>query len=318
MPLLREDVHFGANQTLRMLRWSRSVSQVEAVLAPDRVSPVQGHGDHWHYHRAMELTLIQRGTGTRFVADHIELFEPGDLVLLGTNVPHYWHFRGVSAGLSVQWDFPLEHGIWSFGEAAPLRALGGSARRGLHLRGPTADSTRRRMEELATLEGLARLAAFLQILGDLTVAPKRDIRPLAAEPFSLSGTAEHQEAVARAVSYIIAQYREPVHLPELLHLTGMSRSTFARQFRRHAGKSFATFLNQVRLQAVCRALRDTTELVGNVALNHGFNQLSFFNRLFRREFGVSPSLYRKGKRAGSSTAASGRRQLPGRYASLSD
>ncbi|HVU27928.1 MAG TPA: AraC family transcriptional regulator [Verrucomicrobiae bacterium] len=221
------------------------------------------------------------------------MFEAGDIVLIGTNVPHYWHLRGFSEGLSIQWDFPLEHGIWTFGEAAPLRALAESSRRGLHLSGRTADVARQRMESLTTLSGLHRLAAFLDLLGELATAPARDIRLLAAQPFSLSGTDEHQEAVQRAVSYILANYREQVRLSELLRLTGMSRASFARQFRFHAGKSFSTFLNQVRLQAVCRALRNSIEPVSSIALNNGFNQLSFFNRLFRREFGINPTTYRQ-------------------------
>jgi AraC-like DNA-binding protein len=292
MPSSREDIRLGAGQTFRLLRWERSVSRVEEVLAPGRVAPMRGHGDHWHYHSEMELTLIQRGAGTRFVADQIELFESGDLVLIGSNVPHYWHLRGVSSGLSLQWDFPLEHGIWGFGETAPLRALAEHARRGLHIRGAAVATIRQRMEALAGCTGLARLAVFLQVLAGLADASARDVRPLAAQPFSLSGTLDQQEAMRRAVSYIIAQYREPVRLPELLELTGMSRATFARQFPRHAGKSFSTFVNQVRLQAVCRALRDTAEPVSAIAFNHGFNQLSFFNRLFLREFGLSPTAYR--------------------------
>jgi AraC-like DNA-binding protein len=148
------------------------------------------------------------------------------------------------------------------------------------------------MEELVRLGGLARVAVFLHILARLAEAPARDIRPLATVPFSLSGRAAHQEAMRDAVSYILSQYRESVYLPELLRLTGMSRATFARQFRQHTGKTFAAFVNQVRLQAVCRVLRDSTENVSSIALNHGFNQLSFFNRLFRRELGVSPKDYR--------------------------
>lgn len=296
MQLPREDIRFGTGQTFRLLRWNHSVTRVEVVLAPDKAVPLQGHGDHWHYHRETELTLIQRGAGTRFVADYIELFESGDLVLIGANVPHYWHLRGATAGFSLQWDFPLEHGIWSFNEAAALRSLAESARRGLHFHGTTADTVRRLMEQLAALDGLPRLALFFKLLSVLTAAPARDVRPLAAHPFSLSGTAEQQEAVRRAVSYLVAHYREPVRLPELLRLTGMSRATFARQFHRHAGKSFSTFLNQVRLQAVCRSLRDTAEPVSRIALSNGFNQLSFFNRIFRREFGINPTDYRAKKR----------------------
>lgn len=297
MPNLHEEINFGAGKAFRLLRWNRSVDRVEVVLAPDRVALLEGKGNHWHYHRAMELTLIQRGAGTRFVADHIELFELGDLVLLGANVPHYWHQRGVSAGLSLQWDFPFEHGIWGFGEAAPLRQLSELALRGLHIKGVTAEIARKRIESIASLSGLARLAAFLEILDGLVTAPSRDIRPLSPRPFALHGSIEHQDAVRRAMSYILAQYREGVSLPELLRLTGMSRATFARQFRRHAGKSFSTFINQVRLQAVRRALRESNELVGNIALDHGFSQLSFFNRVFLREFGVSPSVYRRKSRA---------------------
>ena len=292
MPTQQEDINLAADETFRLLRWVGSVNRV-AVVRAGRARQIQGHGDHWHYHRAMELTLIERGEGTRFVADHIELFESGDLVLIGANVPHYWHPRGRSAGLSVQWDFPREHGLWSFGETTrPLRALAASALRGLHLRGGTARRTAVAMAELSHLSGLSRLAAFLNLLALLTSAPEADLRPLGALPFSMDGTDEQQEAVRRAVSYVLAHYREPVRLEALLRLSGMSRATFARQFQRHAGKPFSTFLNQVRLQAVCRALLDTAEPISAIAFSHGFNQLSFFNRLFQREFGVSPSGWR--------------------------
>ena len=295
MPTQLENIDLDDDETFRLLRWTGRVNRVDVIRA-GRKRRIQGHGDHWHYHRAMELTLIERGAGTRFIADHIELFEAGDLVLIGANVPHYWHPRGRSAGLSVQWDFPHDHGIWSFGEtAAPLRALATSALRGVHLRGETAHRTAAAMSALSNLAGLPRLAAFLQLLAVLTVAPKRDVRPLGALPFSMDGTDEQQEAVRRAVSYILAHYREPVRLDGLLRLSGMSRATFARQFQRHAGKPFSIFLNQVRLQAVCRALLDTVEPISAIAFSHGFNQLSFFNRLFQREFGLSPSAYRMGR-----------------------
>ena len=298
MPVQREDIRLAPDETFRLLRWTRGVDRV-SVIRGGVARAIQGQGDHWHYHRATELTLIQRGSGTRFVADHIELFDSGDLVLIGANVPHYWHQHGSSTGLSLQWDFPLEHGIWSFGEAVePLRSLATKAQRGLHLRGETARAAAEMMGELQHLNGLPRLVAFLKLMSLLASAPTREMRALAARPFALDGTAEQQEAIQRAVSYILAHYREPIRLDALLPLTGMSRATFARQFHRHAGKSFSTFLNQVRLQAVCRALGKTGEPISAIAFGNGFNQLSFFNRLFRREFGISPGEYRSRALAG--------------------
>ncbi len=296
MPSQHESIRLGTGHSFRLLRWNRSVNSVEVILSPSTAIAVEGQGDHWHYHAATELTFIRKGSGTRFVADQIGFFESGDLMLIGSNVPHYWHMRGVSSGLSIQWDFPLEHGFWSFAEAAPLRTLLELASRGLQIRGKTADDVRQRMEELTRYSGLERLSVFFQILSGLVSAPFGDIRPVSDRPFSLSGSAKVQESIRRAVSYILANYREPLNLPELLKLTGMSRATFARQFHLHAGKSFSTFRNQVRLQAVLQALRETDGAVGDIALSHGFNQLSFFNRLFRREFGISPSAYRQQKR----------------------
>ncbi len=289
----RELIRLSAGETFRLLRWSQSVSTVELVQDHGRTTVLTGRGDHWHYHPAMELTLVQKGQGTRLIADDIDLFDDGDLVLIGPNVPHYWQMRGRSSGLSIQWDFHPEHGIWKFAESAEIRSLIESARRGLHLTGSTAGTIRHLLEAMPSQSGVARLSDFLQILATVINAPKGDVQALSSRPFSMIDSPETQEIISRAVSYILAHYREEVHLNELLKLTGMSRATFARQFLLHSGKSFSTFRNQVRLQAVCHALRETSEPVGTIALNHGFNQLSFFNRLFRREFGMNPSEYRQ-------------------------
>jgi len=84
-----------------------------------------------------------------------------------------------------------------------------------------------------------------------------------------------------------------MHLPDLLDLTGMRRTTFPRLFLRYAGACFSTHLNELRLQAVCHELRHCTKAVSSIALDHGFTQLSFFNRFFRRELGACPTAYRE-------------------------
>jgi predicted RNA-binding Zn-ribbon protein involved in translation (DUF1610 family) len=86
MDLQRENIQLSKGETFRLLRWQHTVREVEVVLGPGKAVPLHGEGDHWHYHPACELTFISRGAGTRLVADHIELFESGDLVLIGSNV----------------------------------------------------------------------------------------------------------------------------------------------------------------------------------------------------------------------------------------
>ena len=297
MASLREIISFEGGNSYRLIRWNGNVNRVGIVTAPSKVTEIPAHGAHWHYHSAMELTLMRQGsTSTCFVADRIKRFEPGELLILGPNVPHYWHHPAGTAGISIQWDFPLDHGIWSFGESKILHSLTELSLRGLHIRGKSAELADHRMEKMAGLSGLERLASFLKLLHGLATAPKTDVNVLSEHSFDLTGGDEHEEAIRRAISYIRANYRDPISLVELQALTGMGRAGFTRQFNRHAGKPFSAFLNQVRLEAVCSELRTTTKAISNIAWDNGFTQLSFFNRLFLRELNVTPTAYREAKK----------------------
>ena len=104
------------------------------------------------------------------------------------------------------------------------------------------------------------------------------------------------ELVRMSVQHLVANFREEVRLGDLLKVSGLSRPTFARQFKQHSGHSFSAFVNQLRLQAARRELRDSERSVLDIALACGFAQVTFFNRLFLREMGCTPSEYRRKQR----------------------
>ena len=293
MTQLRETIVFGPGNFYRLERWNGDDRQVEIIEAPAEVTRVPAFGARWHYHRAIELTSVLRGTSTCFVADRLQKFSAGELFVLGENIPHYWHHPRGSEGLSILWEFPSEHGIWELSEVKSLRLLAERALRGLGLGGPSGKLACRRVQELADMEGLQRLGGLFQLQHELLHADPEDVRLIAAKPFDLTGTNEQEEAIRRALSYIHANYREPINLADLLNVTSMSRTTFTRQFLLHAKTCYTTYLNRIRLEAVCRELRNSSEAIGSIALGHGFTQLSFFNRLFRREMGVCPKVYRE-------------------------
>jgi len=288
----REQIQIPSGHSFRVLRWSRSLREVECVLGPDQAERITGEGTHWHFHVEMELTLFTSGEGTRFVGDHIGSFSPGDLVLLGASLPHYWHTRGNSGGLSVQWHFPLGHAFWAFPETLPLMDLFRDAGRGLRLSGQTALQVAAWMQELTQVEGMEQLALLLRILSRIAKASGEDHSPLSVRSFSLTVESHYQKAIAKAVRHLAAHFRDEVRLEDVLKLTHLSRPTFARQFKKHSGRTFSEFLNRLRLQAACRELRETDHSVLEIALRCGFTQVSFFNRLFRRLMKCSPMVYR--------------------------
>lgn len=296
----RERIHLTEGQSFRVLRWTRTLRRVENVLSEGRVEWLVGEGAHWHYHMEMELTLFTAGEGTRFVGDHIGPFGAGDLVLLGSRLPHYWHTRGSSAGVSVQWHFPPQHAVWAFPETRGWEALFQRAARGLRLCGASAAAVAVALRALPEASPAGRLAGLLSILAQLEAVPAHDVQILSRRSFALPAAAPHQRAMREAVRHLVGHFREEVRLEDVLALTGLSRPTFARQFKQHTGRSFSEFLNHLRLQAACHELAHSTRSVSEIALACGFTQISFFNRLFRRELGCSPSAFRQHLAAGGS------------------
>jgi len=288
----RERIRLVEGHSFRVLRWTRSLREVECLVSPGVFLPIQSEGTHWHYHPEMELTLFTSGKGTRFVGDNIESFRIGDLVLLGEKLPHYWHTQGASSGLSVQWYFPESHPFWAFPENAPLAALFKKAGRGLQLEARVAREVSGLMVALSSCTGTQQLGGLLNLLGRISQVTEAQARFLSARSFALSPESQHQQAIASAVRYLVANYREEVRLDSVLQLTGMSKPTFARQFKQHSGRTFSEFINGLRLQAACLDLSQSTRSILDISLACGFSQISFFNRLFRRSLQCSPSEYR--------------------------
>src|SRR5882724_12020825 len=289
----KETIKVPAGHSFRLLCWTRSLSKIQCSISPNKTASLVGEGSHWHYHQAMELTLFTRGSGTRFVGDNIARFISGDLVLLGENLPHYWHTDDSSSGISLQWHFPNSHPFWGFPENLELSGLFLTAGRGLHIEGHTAQVVSKLLLDLPGCAGYARLAILMTMLSKIAQASPSDRAILSRRQFNLSNVAVNQEVIARAVQHTVAHFREEVRLEELLVITDMSRATFARQFKKHVGRSFSSLLNRLRLEAACRELRESQSSVLDIAFASGFTQISFFNRLFRRELKCSPVEYRE-------------------------
>jgi AraC-like DNA-binding protein len=293
MAIRFEQIELHSGESFRLLRWSDNVRDVE-TLAPDgRALPFEGVGEEWHYHSEMELTLVTAGSGTRFVGDSITTFDAPDLVLIGSDVPHYWHGLHDSSGYAVQFSFETSHPFWRFAETAQLERLWRDAARGVQFSGGTAVRTAAHINAMAGSRAVKRLGQFLLALEALASAPLRERALLSRKTFVPSRRQATYHGIRDAIRLALDNYGEELRLDDVLDHAGMSKATFSRQFRKHTGKTFTRFINEVRIDAACRQLVETDRSVSEIAYACGYNNISHFNHQFRALRGRTPRAFRR-------------------------
>jgi AraC-like DNA-binding protein len=251
----------------------------------------------WHFHPEIELTLIVKSCGRRFVGDSIEPFAEGDLVLLGPNLPHFWQNeeprmngrQSHSVVVQFQPDF-LGGQIWARPEFGPIQRLIGRATRGLHFTGAIARDAAAAMRTLPKLSGMAALTHFLTMLESLALA--RDARPLASLSFDPSLNRKTEKRLSRVYGYAAAHFQENITLPQLAKVAAMSPAAFSRFFKQATGRAPSDFLNDLRIEHVCRLLRESDRSITEIASSAGYSALTNFNRRFRERTGTTPRDYR--------------------------
>lgn len=248
-------------------------------------------GFAWHYHPELELTLIVRSRGRRFVGDSIEAYDDGDLVLVGSNLPHTWSSDPSRKGRheAVFCQFPRE--FLKSPELSAAQRLFDRSSRGLRFTGRTQRAVARQMEELERLQGLRRLAGLLEILDQL--ARSTESRPLSGRGYVPSVRSGDADRIDRVCRFLNGRFAEGVTLAEAASVAHLSIPAFSRLFRRATGRTLVAYLNELRTGLACRELMETGRAVSDIAYDVGFNNLSNFNRRFRALKGLSPREYRE-------------------------
>lgn len=250
-----------------------------------------------HFHPECELTLIESSHGLRFVGDSIQRFEPGDLVLLGSGLPHYWEnppdWQGEAGSVVVQFleEMLGEHWL-DAPELSGVRRLLGRAQRGVRFSGRASVLVAEKMRRMTTLESMPRMLLLLETLHDLSQMKEAEL--LASAGYSPVFNVEDQSRLSRVLDYVNGSIAEGVEQREAARRAGLSPAAFSRYFRRKLGHTFGDFVNEVRIGRICRILMDEPERsVAEVAFATGYNNLANFNRQFRRRTGMSPMAYRR-------------------------
>ena len=246
---------------------------------------------YWHYHPEIELTLITKGKGTRFIGDSIASFSDFDLVLVGKNLPHHWVS---SSKTNNQEAYVLQFKaslFKSFSECQIFDDLFEIAKRGIHFLKPK----KQVLEHIISFENLsstAKLAKLIEVLEELYL--DKNFHFLSSEHYA-DRTQNHgsQKKITQTTNYILEHVNERLTVDRMAQLTNMAPQSFCRWFKKYSGHSFVSFLNQSRIEKVCFMLTTTDKSIQDIAYSSGFESISHFNRTFRKIKDLNPSDYKK-------------------------
>ena len=249
----------------------------------------------WHFHPEVELTHIVQSRGKRFVGDSIADYEDGDLVLLGSNLPHTWvsdpRRRGPHEAVFCQFSATfLGADFFRAPELLPVRRLLERSAQGLRFTGRSQKAVARRMETIDGLRGPERLLALLGILGAL--ARSRDARPLSSRGFVPPPRRADAARIDRVCRFLTENFTDRVPLADAAKVAHLSVPAFSRFFKRRTGKTLVGYLTELRVGHACRELIETDRAVSEIAFDAGFNNLSNFNRRFLEAKAMSPREFR--------------------------
>ncbi len=255
----------------------------------------------WHYHPEFELVLINKGTGKRMVGDHIDSFESGDLVFIGACLPHEWlcnneyycskeGFKGEGIVIQFLENF-LGDLFFKLPENRKLWKVLEDSAQGCLLFGNTKQIISSIMIEMISMETDERLYALFNIFKQL--GKYQEYQLLASPNFAASFQEEKNVSIKKVIQYIMQHFHEKIHIKDILEIANMSNTTFSVLFKKTYNLTFSEYLTKVRIGYACSLLTDNNKSISQVSIDSGFENLSNFNRLFKKSKNITPKEFRK-------------------------
>lgn len=252
-----------------------------------------------HNHEVYELNFVEHAKGVRrIVGDSNEVIDEYDLVLITSpDLEHVWEQNDCESEdiheVTIQFDLDLsDSGMFGRNPFNSMKRMMNEARKGLAF---PMDAIMKVYNMLITLseekDGFYAFRQFLTILYELSRCD--GARTLATSSFAKVEVESDSRRVLKVKNYINKHYQDEIRLATLAGIAGMSPSAFSRFFKLHTGRNLSEYIIDMRLGYATRKLVDSTHSIAEIGFSCGFNNLSNFNRIFKKKKGCSPSEFRE-------------------------
>lgn len=255
----------------------------------------------WHYHPELEIVLVTESTGKRLIGDNVSYFKPGNLALLGANIPHtyrnddkYYQPGSLLRAKSIVIHFTAEslgNDFMQLPEAAPLIHLFNEAAYGIEIAGKTHQRVSNKLFEIVESHGLKKWIILLEILHEIA-ASKKDNKRITQSPY-LGFNEKESSRMCNVLNWVVANIENNITLDKAAEVAQMNANAFSRFFSQRTRKPFSEFVKELRLQKAAKLLIESDLPVTHICFECGYNNLSNFNRQFLHYYNMNPVRYKK-------------------------
>jgi len=248
----------------------------------------------FHRHERYELTYIIKGKGTRIIGDSIMEYEDGDIVLMSPNTAHQWQSARIQESLVsaitvfFSEDFPSKDFklLPEFNRIAKLLEM---SKFGIELKGTLKKEIAAKISELEADYSIEQMMKIMSILN--SIATSEEFNILMSQGFLV--TKNHDwNRISEIVTYIQNHISEKITIDDLANIVFMHPGSVNRFFKQATGFTLIEYINLMRIGMACELLSNTDKKTSDIAYECGFNNLSHFNRIFKRVKGATPKGYR--------------------------
>ncbi len=257
--------------------------------------------DKLHQHPETQIMYIVKGEGTLIAGDYIGRFQPGDVFLLGSLQAHvfrndaaYYQSKTKKQAHAISLYFDENYAgtsFWQLDELKHVRNLLHRSKGGLQLFGNTRTASIDLIERLQKAESVDKLILFLELLK--VISRSKELKTLSVVSLRTDLSSTEGKRMNAILQFTFQQSHRPIYLDEIAAIANLSIEAFCRFFKTRTRKTYTNFLNEVRVSQACRLLISSDKPIQLIAFETGFNNLSHFNRVFKKLKGQTPRSYLK-------------------------
>lgn len=248
-----------------------------------------------HYHPEYELNFVFNSNGKRVIGDSIQDYEGMDMVLVGPNTPHAWSGENEHDDVRVitiqfQKDI-LSDSTLNRKLMSPIKEMLDKSYRGIEFSQTTLLDLQKRLIQLSDKSGFDSFLELLSILYDLSIS--RNQKLLSSSSYVNKYENSKSRRIKKVTDYIYENYSGSIKLKEVADLVNMSETAFSHFFKKRTHRSFSNFVNDVRVGNAARLVVESEKPMAEIGYECGFNNLSNFNRIFKKKKSCTPSEFKK-------------------------